>query len=47
MSHYFHTRLSEQFDAMIHFDVTHAVEPLEPGSAWIREEVPETYPTGL
>jgi erythromycin esterase-like protein len=27
-SHYFYARLSEQFDAVIHFDVTTAVEPL-------------------
>jgi erythromycin esterase-like protein len=27
-SHYFFTRLSKQFDAVIHFDVTSAVEPL-------------------
>ena len=28
-SHYFHARLSDQFDAVIHFDQTRAVEPLE------------------
>jgi erythromycin esterase-like protein len=27
-SHYFFARLSKQFDAVIHFDVTSAVEPL-------------------
>jgi len=27
-SHYFHARLSDQFDAVIHFDQTRAVEPL-------------------
>jgi hypothetical protein len=47
MSHYFHTRLTRQFDAMIHFDHTHAVEPLERGPRWTDEEVPETYPTGI
>src|SRR6266550_4486620 len=29
MSHYFHARLSDQFDAVLHFDETRAVEPLE------------------
>jgi erythromycin esterase-like protein len=47
MSHYFHTQLTEQFDAIIHLDETHALEPLEPGGGWITEEAPETYPTGV
>src|ERR687890_1538637 len=34
MSHYFHAQLSEQFDAVLHFDETTAVEPLEPGAHW-------------
>jgi len=29
-SHYFHAQLSDQFDTVIHFDHTRAVEPLEP-----------------
>jgi erythromycin esterase-like protein len=29
-SHYFHARLADQFDAVIHIDETTAVEPLEP-----------------
>jgi erythromycin esterase-like protein len=45
-SHYFHARLAQQFDAMLHFDVTTAVRPLERESAWV-EEIAETYPTGL
>jgi len=48
LSHYFHARLAEQFDAVLHFDETRAVEPLEPGSHWeAGEEPPETYPTGM
>jgi erythromycin esterase-like protein len=48
LSHYFHARLSEQFDAAIHFDETTAVHPLEITPAWTMEhEAPETYPTGL
>ncbi len=46
-SHYFHVRPSDQFDAMIHIDVTQALEPLEPTSIWVAGENPETYPTGL
>jgi erythromycin esterase-like protein len=44
LSHYFHTRLPEQFDAMIHFDETTALEPLERTAEWERGEAPETYP---
>ena len=47
MSHYFNTRLMRQFDAMIHFDETRAVRPLEPGAGRITEEAPETYPSGV
>ncbi len=45
-SHYFRTRLPEQFDAIIHIDETHALEPLE---RWARDEIdlPETYPYGV
>ncbi len=44
LSHYFHARLPEQFDAIIHIDETRAVEPLERTSAWDEGELPETYP---
>jgi erythromycin esterase-like protein len=47
ISHYFKARLSEQFDAMIHFDETRALEPLEPTSHWESGEAPETYPFGF
>ena len=46
MSHYYHAWLSAQFDVMIHFDDTRAVEPLERTAQWKSSEV-ETYPTGL
>ena len=46
-SHYFEARLPEQFDAIIHFDETHALEPLERSSEWERGELPETYPSGV
>jgi erythromycin esterase-like protein len=47
LSHYFHARLSDQFDAVIHIDETRAVEPLERTSAWEAGEVPETFPSGI
>jgi erythromycin esterase-like protein/predicted phosphoribosyltransferase len=44
MSHYFRTRLPDQFDAVLHFDETRAVEPLERTAEWEAGEVPETFP---
>ncbi len=46
-SHYFYARLADQFDAVLHFDKTRAVEPLERTSEWEAGEVPETFPTAL
>src|SRR5437016_9152018 len=46
-SHYFDARLSNQFDAVIHFDETHALEPLERYAHWETGEPPETFPTGV
>jgi erythromycin esterase-like protein len=46
-SHYFNVRLLEQFDAVIHFDRTRAVEPLERTADWDSREPPETFPTGM
>ena len=47
VSHYFQARMADQFDAVIHIDETHAVEPLETTSEWERGELPETYPHGV
>jgi erythromycin esterase-like protein len=47
VSHYFEARLPQQFDAVIHFDETRAVEPLDRTSGWEKGEPPETFPTGL
>jgi erythromycin esterase-like protein len=47
LSHYFHARLSEQFDALLHFDTTTAVQPLEIESDWQHEESPQTFPSAL
>jgi len=34
MSHYFHARLPDQFDTVLHYDHTRAVEPLERTAEW-------------
>jgi erythromycin esterase-like protein len=47
ISHYFHARLGQQFDAVIHLDETTALEPLERTSEWEAGELPETYPFGV
>jgi erythromycin esterase-like protein len=44
-SHYFQTRLADQFDVMIHIDETQALEPLDRGEQHAQE--PETYPSGV
>src|SRR2546421_2832278 len=44
LSHYFHARLPEQFDAIIHIDETCAVEQLEQTSILDASELPQTYP---
>ena len=48
-SHYFHARLPEQFDAVLHFDETRAIEPLDRTTQWEvgETEIPETYPWAL
>jgi len=45
--HYFHASLPVQFDAVLHFDRTRAVEPLERTPLWQTEEVPDTFPSGV
>jgi erythromycin esterase-like protein len=49
-SHYFYAQLADQFDALLHFDETRAVEPLERTPEWRMEEAgepAETFPSGL
>ena len=49
-SHYFHSRVAQQFDALIHLDETRAIDPLPPraeGAPAAEGEPPETYPSGL
>ena len=47
VSHYFQARLANQFDAVVHFDRTQGVRPLERWPVLEAPEPPETYPTGL
>jgi erythromycin esterase-like protein len=47
LSHYFFCELADQFDAIVHIDETHALEPLERTPVWEMEEPPVTYPTAL
>jgi erythromycin esterase-like protein len=47
MSHYFWARLRDQFDVVLHFDKTRAVEPLERTAEWDAGEVRETFPFGI
>jgi len=46
-SHYFKANLAHQFDAVIHFDSTRAVEPLDANPEWEAGELPETFPSGM
>jgi erythromycin esterase-like protein len=46
LSHYFHSRVTGQFDVMLHFDSTRALKPLEPAATQESLEAPETFPTG-
>lgn len=46
-SHYFMTRLPQQFDALIHIDETSALAPLDHDPVWHSVEPPETYPSGV
>jgi erythromycin esterase-like protein len=48
VSHYFQASLPAQFDAILHFDQTRAVEPLQPTVHWQKDqEAPETFPSGV
>jgi erythromycin esterase-like protein len=46
-SHYLEARLVAQFDALIHLDRTHAVQPMDPVPLWDAGEPPETFPSGF
>jgi erythromycin esterase-like protein len=46
-SHYFSARIAQQFDVVLHYDETRAVEPLDRTSEWEEGELPETFPSGF
>jgi erythromycin esterase-like protein len=47
-SHYFPALISDQFDAVLHFDETSALVPLDREAGWeTPEELPETFPFGV
>lgn len=46
-SHYFRARLAAQFDAVLHFDRTRHVQPLDKAEVIGGEILPETYPSAL
>jgi erythromycin esterase-like protein len=46
VSHYFEARLADQFDVLIHFDETRAVEPLDRTAGEDADAMPETFPFG-
>jgi erythromycin esterase-like protein len=47
LSRYFYARIADQFDAVLHFDETTAIEPLPHAEEEQSPEVPETYPVGV
>lgn len=44
LSHYFEASIGRQFDLVLHFDRTRALQPLELTAAWPDEDLPATYP---
>ncbi|ABF89534.1 erythromycin esterase family protein [Myxococcus xanthus DK 1622] len=46
-SHYFHANLPAQFDAVLHYDETRALRPLDSDAGHGEEDAPDTYPFGL
>jgi erythromycin esterase-like protein len=50
-SHYYHARLADQYDVIVHLDTTRAVTPLDKQASGLTSaethEMPETFPTGI
>ncbi|SEM88859.1 Erythromycin esterase homolog [Stigmatella aurantiaca] len=46
-SHYFLADLPAQFDAVVHYDETWALQPLDADAGHEEEDAPDTYPFGL
>jgi predicted phosphoribosyltransferase len=47
VSHYFYARIADQFDAVLHFNRTTAIEPLPHAEEEQTQHVPETCPAGV
>lgn len=48
VSHYFDADLPRQFDGVIHFDTSRALEPLDKVASWTHAaDAPETFPEGI
>ena len=47
LSHYYHADMSRQFDVVLHFDETRALEPLDREPHVAVGDIPETYPAGV
>jgi erythromycin esterase-like protein len=45
-SHYFSAQIASQYDVVLHYDESRAVEPLDRSSEWEGGELPETFPSG-
>jgi erythromycin esterase-like protein len=46
-SHYFSADLPAQFDAVLHYDETRALQPLDTDAGHEEEDAADTYPFGL
>ncbi|MGN6105768.1 MAG: erythromycin esterase family protein, partial [Kofleriaceae bacterium] len=47
-SHYYHARIADQYDLIVHLDSTRAVVPLDREVGELGgEDLPETYPSGI
>jgi len=46
-SHYFRARMADQFDAVLHFDESRAIEPLPHSEEQQTRETPDTFPAGI
>ncbi|OJH37513.1 erythromycin esterase family protein [Cystobacter ferrugineus] len=46
-SHYFLAELPTQFDAVLHYDTTRAVQPLDRDAGHEEEDAADTWPTGM
>ena len=46
-SHYFNASLTQQFDAVVHIDLTRALHPLDAEHPWEVTAEPETFPSGV